>query len=111
MGPPASTCFTVIGVALLLLRAGPRSQRGAVGLGLVVGGISLLSLIGYLFGAQPLFALADWTGIAFQTASVLFALALALVASVPGNRLGPSHKTLPQASLRDAAYLSSSHCA
>ena len=85
MGPPASTCFTVIGVALLLLRAGPRSQRGAVGLGLVVGGISLFSLIGYLFGAQPLFALADWTGIAFQTASVLFALALALVASVPGE--------------------------
>ena len=83
IGPPASTCFTVIGIALLLLRAGPRVQRAAPIMGMLVGAISMLSLIGYLFGAQPLFSLADWTGIAFQTASILFALGLALVASVP----------------------------
>jgi PAS domain S-box-containing protein len=83
MGPPASTCFTVIGIALLLLRAGPRVQRAASVMGLLVGVISMLSLIGYLLGAQPLFSLAGWTGIAFQTASILFALGLALVASVP----------------------------
>jgi hypothetical protein len=79
----ASTCFTVIGIALLLLRAGPRVQRAASVMGLLVGVISMLSLIGYLLGAQPLFSLAGWTGIAFQTASILFALGLALVASVP----------------------------
>jgi signal transduction histidine kinase len=83
MGPPASTCFTLIGIALLLLRAGPRVQRAAPVMGMLVAAISMLSLIGYLFGAQPLFSLADWTGIAFQTASILFALAFALLASVP----------------------------
>ena len=83
MGPPASTCFTVIGIALLFLRAGPRVQRAASVMGMLVAAISMLSLIGYLFGAQPLFSRADWTGIAFQTASILFALAFALLASVP----------------------------
>ena len=83
MGPPASTCFTLIGIALLLLRAGPRVQRAAPVMAMLVAAISMLSLIGYLFGAQPLFSLADWTGIAFQTASILFALAFALLASVP----------------------------
>ena len=63
MGPPASTCFTVIGIALLFLRAGPRVQRAASVMGMLVAAISMLSLIGYLFGAQALFSLADWTGI------------------------------------------------
>ena len=83
MGPPASTCFTLIGIALLLLRGNARAQRAAPVLGTLVGALSMLSLIGYLLGAQPLFSLASWTGIAFQTASILFALGLALVASVP----------------------------
>jgi PAS domain S-box-containing protein len=83
MGPPASTCFTLIGTALLLLRGGARAQRAAPVLGTLVGVLSMLSLIGYLLGAQPLFSLASWTGIAFQTASILFALGLALVVSVP----------------------------
>lgn len=83
MGPPASTCFTLIGIALLLLRGGPRVQRAAPVMGMLVGAISMLALIGYLLGAQPLFSLAEWTGIAFQAATILFALGLALVASVP----------------------------
>lgn len=85
MGPPASTCFALIGIALLLLRTSPRARRAVPVLGLLVGAISMLSLIGYLLGAQPLFSLAGWTGIAFQTASILFALGLALVASVPNT--------------------------
>jgi signal transduction histidine kinase/ActR/RegA family two-component response regulator len=85
MGPPASTCFTMIGMALLLLRAGPRVQRAAPVMGMLVGAISMLSLIGYLLGARPLFSLAEWTGIAFQAASILFALGLALVVSVPSS--------------------------
>jgi signal transduction histidine kinase/CheY-like chemotaxis protein len=85
MGPPASTCYTVIGIALLLLPARPRVQRAAPVMGMLVGAISMLSLIGYLLGAQPLFSLAEWTGIAFQAASILFALGLALVVSVPSS--------------------------
>ncbi len=83
MGPPASTCFTLMGLALLLLHGSARTRRAAPVLGTLIGALSMLSLIGYFFGAQPLFSLAGWTGIAFQTASILFALGLALVGSVP----------------------------
>jgi PAS domain S-box-containing protein len=82
MGPPASTCFTLIGIGLMLLTS-RGSRRIAPVFGILVAVISMLSLIGYVFGAQPMFAVAHWTGIAFQTATILFALGIAIVASVP----------------------------
>jgi PAS domain S-box-containing protein len=84
MGPPASICFTLLGIALLLSGTGGRqARRASSALGIVVCGLSVLSLMGYVSGANPLFAVARFTGIALQTASILFGLALAVVASVP----------------------------
>lgn len=83
MGPPAASCFSALGLALLLIRARLQVRRAIPIAGLLISTISLLSLIGYSFGAQPLFSLAAWTGIAFQTASILLALGIALMWSVP----------------------------
>lgn len=84
MGPPASTSFALLGPALFFLAAAKSRARRAVPLlGIIVIAISLLGVIGYLFKANPLFATARLTGIALQTATILLALGLALVASVP----------------------------
>jgi signal transduction histidine kinase len=84
MGPPASLAFTLLGLALLLL-TNRRATIRAIGpvLAIAVCVIAALSLMGYLLGADPLFAVARYTGIALQTASILFALALAVICSVP----------------------------
>ncbi len=83
IGPPASTSFTMLGLALLFLASGKSSLRRIVpALGIAVASIAVLSLMGYLAGAEPLFA-ARYSGIAMQTASVLLALGLAVVASAP----------------------------
>jgi signal transduction histidine kinase len=83
MGPPASASFMILGITMLLLRGGPRARRIVPFLGISVLVISTLSLLGYILGANPLFAVPRLTGIAMQTASILFALALAFIASVP----------------------------
>ncbi len=84
-GPPASVAFTLVGLALVLASvARARFARQAVSaIGLMVAALALLSLVGYAFDADPLFALAQYTGIALQTATVIFVLGLGLVASVP----------------------------
>jgi signal transduction histidine kinase/ActR/RegA family two-component response regulator len=84
MGPPASVSYTLLGIALALATQSTRRARAmASALGLIVATIALLSLTGYLFGANRLYAVPQWTGIAMQTASVLLALGLAVVAAVP----------------------------
>jgi PAS domain S-box-containing protein len=83
MGPPASTSFTLLGTALMLMALGGRARRLVPLAGTLVAAISLLPIIGYGFEADPLFATATLTGIAMQTALFILALALALLASVP----------------------------
>src|SRR5690242_11827739 len=84
MGPPASTSFLLLGAALLLGTSGARAGVGA-GLGVAVMAIAALSLTGYLYGAEQMFTIPRLTGIAFQTAAMLFALAVGVVASVPDH--------------------------
>jgi hypothetical protein len=87
MGPPASSSFTLIGIAFLLLGlrpdAGSRARRLVPMLGIAVGVISMFSLIGHLFDAKPLYTLPWLTAIALQTALMLIALAAGLVMAVP----------------------------
>lgn len=84
MGPPASTSFALLGMALVLIaRGSSRARRAAPALGIAVCLIAGLSLMGYAFGADPLFAVARFTGIAMQTGTVLLVLALGVIASVP----------------------------
>jgi PAS domain-containing protein len=84
MGLPASSSYTVLGIGFVLLSsARARIRRIAPLLGIGVSTIAALSLMGYVLGADPLFAVARYTGIALQTATVLLALALGVLASAP----------------------------
>ncbi len=85
MGPPASTSFTLVGAALLLAcaPAHPWLRHVASGCGVAVMVGSMVSLLGYLFGAKSFYTLPRLTGIAMQTATMLFAVGLGLVAAVP----------------------------
>jgi signal transduction histidine kinase/ActR/RegA family two-component response regulator len=84
MGPPASVSFTIIGIALLLVSSKkPSLFAPASTMGMVVSAIALLSLIGYLYGATHLYTIPKLTAIAIQTATIVFALGLGLIAAVP----------------------------
>ena len=83
IGLPASTSFVLIGAALMLLDRGAGSRGAAAACGMAVIAISMLSLIGYLYGAQQMYTIPWLTGIAMQTALMLLALGLGVVASVP----------------------------
>jgi len=83
MGMPGSISWTLVGVAIFLLARGPRARRAAAALGIVVAAIASLSVTGYLFGADGLYSLPRLTAIAFQTATMLLAVGLGLVAAVP----------------------------
>lgn len=83
MGPPASTSYFLLGVATCLLTQGKPARLTAVLIAMVTAFIALLSLTGYLFGADQLFGVAKYTGIAFPTSTVLAAASLAIMGSAP----------------------------
>ena len=82
MGPPASLSLGLLGIGLLLSLGGGRTRQAAALLGLVAVAIGAHSFIGYLFGADPLYTLARATAIALQTATMILALGLGLVAAL-----------------------------
>ena len=86
MGPPATFSFTLAAVALFLLPASIGARRTTAALGTAVLTVGTLSLIGHLYGASQLYTLPRVTGVAMQTASVIVALGLGLVASVPEHQ-------------------------
>ena len=79
MGPPASTCFTFAGIALLLLHGGRRVSVAQL-LSVAISLVALLALTGYAYGAEMLYGLARYTGIALITAIALLALGIGLLA-------------------------------
>lgn len=87
MGPPASTSFTLAGIALILITFGTRGRRWAGRLGLLVTGIASLALMGYLYGVSQLYNVATLTGIALQTATMIAALGVGLMAAAPEHGL------------------------
>src|ERR1051326_867435 len=82
MGPPASTSYLISGVALLLATYGWRARRVAGALAIAIVAIASLSLVGYWFGSDLLFGVAQFTGIAFQTSTVLAAIGIGLIVSL-----------------------------
>jgi PAS domain S-box-containing protein len=92
MGPPGATSWTLIGITLVITSLSTISE-GSIRrfrakalvpiLGLVTASISTLSLIGYLYGADRLYTIPKLTVIAFQTATFIFALSVALVMTAP----------------------------
>jgi hypothetical protein len=87
MGPPASTSLTILGVALVLATMGDHAQRVASLLATLILLIASLSLTGYIYGADQLFGIARFTGIAWQTSTMLAALAIATTAAIPEHGL------------------------
>jgi PAS domain S-box-containing protein len=85
MGPPAANAFTLIGIAIVVSTLAPRFRRFVPPIGIAVTAIALLPLSGYLFRASPMFTQPNLTAIALQTATILFALGIALIASAPDH--------------------------
>ncbi|HEX7025774.1 MAG TPA: ATP-binding protein [Gammaproteobacteria bacterium] len=86
-GPPASISFVLIGTSLVLLgfrNAAPR--RYVPGMALLVVLLMMFSLLGYLFGARDFYAIPWFSAIAFPTSTMLLALTVSLVVSVPEHQ-------------------------
>ena len=86
MGPPSTIAWTLLGLGLLAALGGRRARRVAAALGLATIVIGSLSFIGYLFGANPLYAVARRTAIALQTATMIVAVGAGLVAALPDTQ-------------------------
>ncbi len=80
MGPPASSCFTVAGVALVLLHS-RRAIRISQVFSIFVCLWALLGMVGYVYHAEQLYEIARYTGIALPTSVALFVLGLGLLAA------------------------------
>jgi signal transduction histidine kinase/CheY-like chemotaxis protein len=81
MGVPASLSYAVLGACLLLMRDGTTafSRELAPWLALLPLAISTLSILGYLYNASLLYSIPGITAIALQTATYVFALAIATI--------------------------------
>ncbi len=77
IGPPASVSFLILGTALILAAFGSRFRRVASVLAVFPVAVASLSLVGYWFGANQLFGIGRYTGIAWQTAVLIASLAVA----------------------------------
>ena len=84
MGFPGAVALIVAGAAILL-GSFRRTRHLAGAGGLLMLAIAMLSLIGYLFHADPLYTIPRFTTIALQTSTMVLALGAALVASVPDH--------------------------
>ena len=80
MGPPAASSFLALGVAFVLATSGPRARAASVWLALSVMAIATLSLTGYGYGAEAMYTIPRLTGIAMQTATMIVALSIGLLA-------------------------------
>jgi len=97
IGAPGSVSLTFIGLSLAIIsltshrvvnHTSKRMRLVGVGLALTTLAISALSITGYLFGAEFLYALPRLTVIAFQTATFVFALSMAIILSI--SVVGPT---------------------
>lgn len=83
-GPPASLSFMLIGISLVLMSVKDKHARRHIPI-MVLSVVLLMmfSLLGYLFGARDFYAIPGLSAIALPSATMLFALALSLVVSLP----------------------------
>jgi PAS domain S-box-containing protein len=80
MGITASSCFILFGIAMLLAYR-RRGVSLAQGLSIASGFWAMLAIIGYAYGAEALFGVARYTGIALPTAIALFVLSFGILAA------------------------------
>ncbi len=82
IGVPASTSYLLLGTAFLLATGGTRRRRTAAFIAVIPVAIASLSIVGYWFGATQLYGVARYTGIAWQTATIILALGIGLIAAL-----------------------------
>src|SRR5205823_5694622 len=88
MGLNASLNFMLVGGALFLLRLRiSRRVSYAQILAALIASIAVLPIIGYAYGAEQLFGIARYTGIALPTALAFFVLGLGIIAARPDHGL------------------------
>ncbi len=80
MGIPASISFCALGITMGLLTGNARQRALAGVIPLLPIAISLLSLIGYWFGADSLYGIAAITAIASQTSCIILGMAIGTLA-------------------------------
>ena len=86
-GPPASISFVFIGISLMLLGMRDHTARRYVpGLALVVILLMMFSLLGYLFNARNFYAIPWLSAIALPSATMLLALAVSVIISMPDHQ-------------------------
>jgi PAS domain S-box-containing protein len=85
MGIPGSTSLLLTGTAIFLSLPERTRSWSAAG-GLLVIGIAGVSIVGYVLGATLFYTVPHLTTVALQTAILLLALGLALVAALPDRR-------------------------
>jgi signal transduction histidine kinase len=76
MGPNASLSFTLAGISLLVLRRRPAASQ-LLAFGMFV--LATIALVGYWYGAQELYSVAQYTGIAWPTAVTFLILSIGLI--------------------------------
>jgi signal transduction histidine kinase/CheY-like chemotaxis protein len=82
MGPPAAFSFFALGTAIFLRASSPsRKHMLSISLAIAVVGIGTLSLVGYWYGAEAMYTIPRLTGISVQTATMLVALAIGIIAT------------------------------
>ncbi|HMO84287.1 MAG TPA: ATP-binding protein [Lacipirellulaceae bacterium] len=86
-GLPASISLILIGLSIVLLSIPAAAARRFVPkMALAVALLMMFSLFGYLFGARNFFAIPWLSAIALPTSTMLMALALSLIVSVPEHQ-------------------------
>jgi signal transduction histidine kinase len=83
MGMPAATSLLMLGIGMALASCGNAGRKIAAALALGVVGIVSLSLIGYWYNADQLYLIPRYTGIAWQSSTMLMSLGLGLIAAIP----------------------------
>jgi PAS domain S-box-containing protein len=81
MGLPASFMFVLISSAFILSYTRLRQLSAYLACACIV--VSLLSVVGYLYGAQSLYIIPRWTAISFGTAILFIALAIGIIVMLP----------------------------
>jgi hypothetical protein len=110
MGLPASTSFTLIGVALVFAGLVPARRRFVPAIGIAVTAITLLPLTGYSFQASAMFTQPHLTAIALQTATILFALGVGLVTAAADHHPVRLLREDTAAGMSSAVHCPSSCC-
>jgi PAS domain S-box-containing protein len=83
MGPPAAALLFLVNLALLVSMGGYRARRWSSMLAVFSIAVALLSIIGFLYGADTLYTIPHLTAISITSAVLFLLLSSGLIALLP----------------------------